>query len=175
MWDLPDQTPLADSKRPYWKHDPTSGRWTAPLPYDQPGREEQHEHCFKPDGCSNKKVAAVYYLQKCCIENIEKNVTHPSFVTFYFDFDSFWYAIFSSSQSFTWKYSENKSELDWIGNQYTVKSLKNVGGWTVAKARSKISIFTMFPAVTQELLLCKLQATTFLLYNFCHLHKGQCS
>lgn len=43
LQDKPDQTPPADWKRPYWRHDPTSGRWTAPLPYDQPGGEEQHK------------------------------------------------------------------------------------------------------------------------------------
>ena len=43
--------------------------------------------------------------------SIKLNVTHPSFATFYFDLDSFWYAVLSSPQSFTWAWEWTELEI----------------------------------------------------------------
>lgn len=59
--DSPDQTAPADWTKPYWRHDPTSGRWTDPLPCDQPGRKEPPislENKFTPPQWQMRRNAA---------------------------------------------------------------------------------------------------------------------
>lgn len=100
----PDQTPPADWKRPYWRHDPTSGRWTALLPYGRPDTEDKRE---STKNHLQKMMKFRLNQWQMCTSNpfkmreIKPNATHSSFVAFHFDLDSFWYAIFSSPQSFT--------------------------------------------------------------------------
>lgn len=96
---LPDQIPPADWRRPYWRHDPTSGRWTAPLPCGQPdGEEKQASELLQT---MKSRLNQWQMWDQNCYSSALIN-THPAFAAFYFDLDSFWYAILSSPQPFTW-------------------------------------------------------------------------
>lgn len=88
---LPDQIPPAGWTRPCWRHDPTSGRWTDRLPYDQTKAEKQLFFFFV--GQMTDRVS-----EKICRKVV---FTHPALVAFYFDLYGLWDPVFSPAKAFT--------------------------------------------------------------------------